>query len=213
MSRSIVLIGDIEGSKELDSGKREEVQKRLQQILGTIGGEGGDLLSPPTITLGDEFQAVYKNADALWRHTWKIMSEMHPVALRFSVGVGSISTPINREQAIGMDGPAFYAARRGIDLLKESGFLYQVGSEEEEDGNRMMELVNGSLHLVSREMRSWKKKRFAILYMLEKGISFKEIAGRLDISETAVYKNRDSGSLDLILKLKNSIAALINDML
>lgn len=214
MDRCIVLIGDIEGSKELEPAKREEVQKRLRQTLETIGGEDDGLLSPPTITLGDEFQAVYKKADSLWRHTWKIMSVMHPVTLRFSVGIGSISTPINREQAIGMDGPAFYAAREGIDLLKEQKFLYHVSTDDESPaGNPILDLVNGCLHLVSREMRSWKKTRFTILYMLEQGTSFKEIAGHLDISETAVYKNRDSGSLDLMLDLKESITALINEQL
>lgn len=212
MSRKIVVIGDIKGSKALDTEKRGKVQERLKRILKDISSDEGGLLSPPTITLGDEFQAVYKNADTLLQHTWKVMSELHPVKLRFSVGIGSISTPINREQAIGMDGPAFYEARAGIDLLKENEFIYQV-SMADKSGKSVINLINGSLHLVSREMQSWKKTRFTILYLLEQGISFKEIAGSLDISESAVYKNRDGGSLDVILDLKKSIAELINEQL
>lgn len=213
MSNSLVLIGDIENSQTLDSARREEVQELLQQVLQDIGTEEDGLISPPTITLGDEFQAVYKNADSLLQHTWKIMSELHPVVLRFSIGIGSISTPINREQAIGMDGPAFYIARNGIDLLKESKFMYHLSIADSAGNNSLLNLINGSLHLISREMRSWKKTRFTILYLLDRGISFKEIAEYLDISESAVYKNRDGGSLDVILNLKKSITELINEQL
>ncbi len=210
---SIVLIGDIKSSQALDPQKRKEIQELLQQALEDINTEEGGLVSPPTITLGDEFQAVYNSADSLLQHTWKIMSELHPVNLRFSIGIGSISTSINREQAIGMDGPAFYVARSGIDLLKESGFIYHISIADTSGNNSLLNLINGSLHLVSREMSSWKKTRFTILYLLDQGVSFKEIAEHLDISESAVYKNRDGGSLDVILNLKNSITELINRQL
>lgn len=213
MDNVIALIGDIEGSKELESGRREEVQQLLRQTLEEIGNDGGELLSPPTITLGDEFQAVYRKADSLLRHTWKIVSELHPVPVRFSVGIGPLSTPVNREQAIGMDGPAFHVARDGIDVLRESGFMYQVSVADETVDRPVLDLINGSLHLLSREMRSWKKTRFIILYLLERGVSFKEIAERIDISESAVYKNRDGGSLDVVLDLQESITDLINERL
>lgn len=213
MSNSIVLIGDIENSQAIDPEKRKEIQELLQQVLEDINKEERGLVSPLTITLGDEFQAVYESADSLLQHTWKIMSKLHPVYLRFSIGIGSISTPINREQAIGMDGPAFYAARNGIDLLKESEFMYHVRIADTTGKDALFNLINGSLHLISREMRSWKKTRFTILYLLDQGVSFKEIAEYLDISESAVYKNREGGSLDVILDLKNSITELINHQL
>lgn len=215
MSKSIVLIGDIEGSKELDSRKREEVQQLLKNTLENINtsSDGGGLLSPHTITLGDEFQAVYEHAGILLRHTWQIMAELHPVQVRFSMGIGTITTPINREQSIGMDGPAFHTARDGIEQLKDSELLYQLSTSDPPESSAALDLINGSLHLVSRQMRGWKKTRFYTLYMLDQGVSVKEIAGRLDISESAVYKNREGGSLDVILRIKNSITSLINEQL
>lgn len=213
MKKSIVLIGDIERSKELETGKRAKVQELLQQTLQQISSDSKGLLSPHTITLGDEFQAVYEDADKLLGHTWQIMAELHPVHVRFSMGIGAISTPINKEQSIGMDGPAFHAARTGIDRLKENGFLYQLNATEDLRNNALLDLINGSLHLLSRQMRGWKKTRFTILHLLNQDVSIKKIAGQLDISESAVYKNREGGSLDVILGIKDSITSLINEQL
>lgn len=213
MAQLIVLIGDLEGSKKLGPSRREKVQAQLKQVLQTINRSGEGLVSPHTITLGDEFQAVYSRADRLLQHMWQIMALLHPVMVRFAAGIGTITTPVNREQAIGMDGPAFHAARDGIDRLKQSESLYHITLAEAPWHPAAINLANESLHLLSREMRDWKKTRFVILSLLEQGIPIKEIAGTLGISETAVYKNREEGSLDIILQMKASIVSILNEQL
>src|SRR5699024_11554732 len=123
-----------------------------------------------TIKLGDEFQAVFEEAGALPIHLFRILAVSHPARIRFSLGVGSIATPVNTEQAIGMDGPAFHEARNGMDTLKESGFLFHLNVEKEESA--ILELVNASLHLLSDEIKTLKKNRMAIIYMLIDGYDY-----------------------------------------
>lgn len=213
MDNILVLIGDLVRSRELEPEQRRSVQQILEKTLSDISRQSTELLTPHTITLGDEFQAVYKKADDLLSDSWAVMNALHPVKVRFSFGIGTITTDLNREQAIGMDGPAFHAAREGMDELKSSGSYYQFTSKmsEREMEDPALTLINESLFLISRQMESWKRTRFSILHKLEKNRSIKEIAQQLDISETAVYKNRQNGSLDIILSMGRSIPRLVNE--
>lgn len=209
MADSLVLIGDIEASREIEGEEREDFQQKLENILDQINEQKNGMISPYTVTLGDEFQAVFKRADNIFLHMFKIMAALHPVAVRFSLGIGNITTPINNEQAIGMDGPAFHNAREGIDILKESGYLFHVLITDKKD-DITLKIVNGSLKLLSKQIRSWSKNRITILHMIKEGYDYKAITEELDISRAAFYKNKDAGSLDVIEELSDDIANLLN---
>ena len=208
MEKLVVLIADIEESRKMKGPKREQIQNRLSGVLEELSCDSPSLVSPYTITLGDEFQAVFRSADGICVHILKILTELHPVTVRFSLAAGTITTPINREQAIGMDGPAFHAARRGINLLKENGFLFHLDAEEEDQ--ELLAILNGSLKLLSREIRGWNENRLRISYMLKEGYDYREIADRLDISTTAFYKNKRAGLLDVVEELGSNMAGVIN---
>lgn len=208
MNTYIVLIGDIESSKDLEEAKRHEVQHQLQKVLEEINDSYPHIESPYTVTLGDEFQAVLSRADHFFQHAWKIMAALYPVKVRFSVGIGEIATPINHKQALGMDGPAFHIARDGIEFLKEHGFIFKVSLQDQKTA--VLSALNNSLYLFSGQLRRWNKNRLSILYMLEKGMDYKEITGDLGISEPAFYKNKEAASLDVVMDLCQDIAEILN---
>lgn len=213
-----MLIGDLIGSKDLNNREREECQSTLKEILKSINENGSSSkLSPLTITLGDEFQAVYDDLSIVLADSWSILAALHPVGVRFSIGIGQIYTSINREQALGMDGPAFHVAREGMDQLKSSSKIYNIAigsaSEQAEETVYLVGLINQSLQFLSNELNSWKKTRLQILVMENRGEPVKKIAEKLGISESAVYKNREEGDLNLILKLKESVRENINRIL
>ena len=211
MEKSLVLIADIEASRDVEGKDREVLQKSLKDILTNLNEQGEGIVSPYTITLGDEFQAVFGEADHLFVQMLKIMAALHPVTVRFSLGIGSIDTPLNTEQALGMDGPAFHRARKGIEMLKENGFLFGIRSEDNDD--LMLKILNNSLQLLSKQMRGWNKTRIKILYMLKEGWDYKVISDELDISRTAFYKNKEAGALEVIDELSDNMAAMINQEL
>ena len=210
MSNVIVLIADLKSSRELDEVQRAEIQQRLTSVLKELNSYNPSLLSPHTITLGDEFQAVYSNADGLFAVAWRVLEELYPISVRFSWAIGSLNTPINRKQALGMDGPAFHQARAHIEAMKKDAGLFMISTEE---GNAPIKLANSSLRLISDQLRSWSQNRFSILSRLVREQKVSDIADELDLSEVAVYKNRKAGSLPVILDLAQHIETIMNERL
>ena len=75
--KRIVLIGDIVSSKQITD--RALIQERLAAALEELNNrQDPDLASPYTITLGDEFQAVFDSADALFCDAISILLALHP---------------------------------------------------------------------------------------------------------------------------------------
>lgn len=218
-SLKIVLIGDLVGSRELSDAERSRCQDILRECLERINQRSGSLLSPFTITLGDEFQAVYGDSGMgeLLTNCWEIVAELHALDVRFSIGIGEIVTPINEEQALGMDGPAFHCARDGMDQLKEKGQRFiltmPADSPSEPCGRNVVQLADGLLQLMSVSMHQWRKTRYQVLLMLIEQIPVKKIADRLKISETAVYKNINEGNLELVMELKHRIDKAVGGVL
>jgi hypothetical protein len=203
--RFIAVIGDIVSSTQI--GNRGTLQMILNATLNRLSHIGSGLASPYTITLGDEFQGLFRRADSLIVDAVTIMADMYPHRVRFAFGVGTIETEINPNQAIGMDGPAFHAARRGIREISNTRFLFNIRGLPEESEP----LVREALMLISANIRTWKQNRLEMFTRLHRGLSVAEIAGCLELSAQAVYKAIDSADMKTILRLSNSITKWIND--
>jgi len=182
----IAVIGDLVASRELP--KRDEVQRLLSESLASLSERNRAIVSPYTITLGDEFQAVYCSATGLFLDLFTILRALHPVRARFALGVGPLTTPINPEQSLGMDGPAFHWSRSAMDRLKEQfsrktrpGLFLMEGEQHE------FRLVNPSLLLISHICSRWKRNRLRVLELLMRGWQVDRIAEDLHVSQQAVY--------------------------
>lgn len=113
----IVLIADIRNSKKIE--KRNEVQKKLLRTIDKINDYFYDsVASNFTITLGDEFQGVLKSSGEVLDIISYLRLYMPEIDFRYGIGIGRISTAINRKISIGADGEAFYLARKAIDIVK-----------------------------------------------------------------------------------------------
>lgn len=113
----IAIIGDIKESKSIN--ERGKLQNRIIHILKTVNDNyAQSIASKFLITLGDEFQGLLSSAEHLMDIIQFIKVEAQPVEIRFGIGVGSITTAINPDAALGSDGPAYYMARKCIDNMK-----------------------------------------------------------------------------------------------
>ena len=140
----IVLIGDIENSRGITN--REAFQKNFNQALKTVQETFQRLIvSPLTITLGDEFQTVLNDASGLFDLTTKIEILLEQTTFRFGIGLGGIVTEINHENAIGMDGPAFHNARRAIEKARQEQKRYGLCTAgEPADLSLLLDWINAS---------------------------------------------------------------------
>lgn len=204
MTKKIALIGDIVSSQKIKN--RAEIQKKLKTLFRNINSKSGSIESPYTITLGDEFQAVYKSPENLFKNIWEILFIVYPEKIRFSIGVGELTTPINKKQAIGMDGPAFYSARNGLDEIKHTSYLINISGDNIPNKN----LLKQSLFLISFLSQSWKKTRLQIIKLMYDGLTVKKIAKKIKISDKAIYKNINAGALNVVINLTNEIESLVN---
>lgn len=199
----LVLIADIVGSRQL--AERGQVQHRLETVLAERNARTAGLESAFTITLGDEFQAVLDTADRLFQDMLAVMIALHPVEVRFALGIGAIVTPINPERAIGMDGPAFHQAREALERLKRQDALVTL-----EGGCGRDELVTGSLALLGQHLRKWKPNRLRVLQLSMQGARVAAIAECLGISEQGVYKNIRMGGMDAVMQVMQALTHRIN---
>ncbi len=202
-----VLIGDIVLSRTLDN--RGAVQRKLAALCAEINKErkAFKLTSPMTITLGDEFQAVFADTTKLWECIFRTEAAMAPVEIRFAIGLGPIDTDIKRDSALGMDGPAFYAARAAMEKLKSGNTRYRV------EGLSWDEYLNEVLVLISYNRTKWRKPRVVVLANLLQGKTIKEICKLVRNTEQAVYRNIRDGALDTMLTLLSGIAERMNKAL
>ena len=200
----IVLIGDIIASRKIKD--RSSVQKQLKATIRKLNKKTPNLLSPYTITLGDEFQAVFNRADQLFDDIMSIMSALYPEQVRFSIGVGTIDTPINRQQAIGMDGPAFYLARKGIEQLKGTDYIFITNGLIE----NQQDFVNHCLSLVSYHLSKWKQSRLSVFRLVQQGLPVSDMTKKLDLTDKAIYKTIDQGELKVVNQLLLDIEKIIN---
>ena len=199
----IAVIGDLVGSKAL--AERAALQRKLKKQLERVSKDAKGLASPYTLTLGDEFQAVYRGAESVLGDIVALLAEIHPVRARFALGVGALTTRINAQQALGMDGPAFHQARAALMALKEDRRLLRVAGSEPKD----WAFANHVLNLLSHQVEGWTQNRLRVLAGLLREKSVKEIEGGLEISRVAIYKNIRAAALDEVAGICHELSAAL----
>jgi len=189
----LVIIGDIIKSRKLSN--RYEVQETFSSVVSEAQIEyGKDLVSPITLTIGDEFQSVMANANDLFKIVDKLDLKMHPVQLRYGFGIGTIDTKINKQISIGMDGPAFHRAREALDVARKQNRRYYFRMD---DGG-IENAINLLLKWMDAGMQNWSDTKKKILVFKERGYTQTDIALRLQITQPAISQHLRSPFFNLI---------------
>lgn len=181
----MALIADIVSSRSIP--KRGTYQKELIGTLGEINAQAQDALaSPYTVTLGDEFQALYQDARPILRDILAIVAWSRPRRIRFALAYDTISTEVNRTQSIGMDGPAFVAARELLTRLKEEQrTIVQVAVPVTD----RVTVINYALRSLCHLLDLWHPHAVTVLHGLLRGARPPEIARETGISLGTTYKH------------------------
>lgn len=205
----IAIIGDFVESRAI--GGRATFQQRLVGLLEETSRRARGLVSPYTITLGDEFQAVYSRCETVIEDVVSVVSSVYPHKLRIAVGVGRIVTRINRESAIGMDGSAFHVARDVLEKLKGTDeTVLQISVASPRNG-AAVELANDALRLVAEMSKTWKANTWTITSELLSGSDVEPIAELLSITPRGVYKNMRTNGIRAVVHLCGRVASLLSD--
>ncbi len=181
----VAVIADIVSSRDIVD--RREFQKTLKSHLHAVSERAGaSLLSPYTLTLGDEFQAVYGDFDTIFIDIVTIIAALFPVRLRFALAIGPLSTEINRDAALEMDGPAFHDARALMEALKpQDQTVIRIAAADVTP----IDLINGCLRLLSNALGAWRENTIRLFHGLLTDESVDTLTRRVGISRRGVNKH------------------------
>lgn len=113
MAGRYILMGDIVLNRTYDARK---LRREFMQLMSSCNRKlEGEILSPYTVTLGDEFQGVARSVRGLFDAVFYLEETSLLKSLKFKmryVGLhGEIETPVNRMKAHGMMGAGLSRAR------------------------------------------------------------------------------------------------------
>jgi len=161
------VIGDIIGSRNVDD--RAGLQRQLNAGLADVNRQYADQIASQYLRTPEDLDRILAS----------LRVAVHPVDLRFGIGVGGLVTPM-REQAIGMDGPCFQRARAAIERAKERSTQIEVECGETHPGFEIYSLLYSGMR------RSWTERQQQIIDLSMSGMEGVEIARLLQPSWTSV---------------------------
>ena len=184
-----VLMGDVTGSSKLSSA---EVAKSVRQVTETANDVFADrILSPLTVTLGDEFQGVMATAiDTLdlMLYLHRYIFEHDLPELHFAWVYGPIETQINAQIAHGMLGPALTRARKLLTRKDRQRPDIQVDLHSP----HMTKIMQNTLFAMTTITNDWKQKDAALITDLIEGDEIKAVAARHNRDTSSIYRRRET---------------------
>jgi hypothetical protein len=115
--RAVALLGDVVASRRhADPDVRRE---RVAAAL-SLANERLETIQPLTPTIGDEFQGLFSDVVSALDATLVVRSALlGEVDVRFGIGSGELFEYDPARAPFEQDGPAWWAAREAVDLVRE----------------------------------------------------------------------------------------------
>lgn len=200
-----ILMGDIIKSRGKD---QILVQIEFAKLISACNAEfASSLKSKLTITLGDEFQGVLAEESAfpsilawLEENKWRLKV---PIEMRYSLGFGEISTPINPEIAHGMLGSGLTQTREALNNLKSKAErVVMIGKIEN------IELKQLVTDLYLSQIGTWKWKDRELLATFFQHQDYKAVAEKLDKDTSLMWRRSNSLQIGTYFKMKETLFRL-----
>ncbi len=190
----VVHSGEHNGSQLMDSFK---------EIVNSVNSAyESEILSPLTITWGDEFQGVISSLEVGISIIFHLEEEMiHQGAdykLRYVLLYGEIETSINTTVAYEMLGSGLTDARKKIERLKSQNnerILISIPSD-------LRIPLNKSLLIYTRLIDGWKYSDFPLISAFIKAIGYKAVAENLGKDRSLMWRRSKSLRMDDYFDIK-----------
>ena len=170
-----------------------------------------NILSPLTITLGDEFQGVIKNLS----NSIKIIVELEefiiknnfPMKLRYFLYFVEIETEINSNIAYEMLGNGLTDSRRIINNMKEKDSRFYIDTKEESKNS----ILNNGFNIFQNIVDKWKiEKDYEIIYSLIEFKDYKIVSEKLNKNRSLVWKRERNLNISSYTSAKEILLVISN---
>lgn len=199
-----ILMADVVDSRNFPQNK---LMKTFKKITDEINHEKRNvLISPVTITLGDEFQCIVKNVEAgialMIAIDEKRLHEMADFKLRYVLVEGGIDTPINHEIAYGMLGEGLTMAREQLVEYKNSYHRYAI----QLNNTKKSEALANALIVYQNIIDSWNmEKDYSLIARFLELKDYKLVADEMGKTRSQIWKREKSLNLEAYFSIKQVI--------
>jgi hypothetical protein len=201
-----VIMGDIVKSER--SPSVEELHNNFNKAVNAQNkAYAKKLISPLTITLGDEFQGLTQKLT----HASSIVRDMRlqlmedAIDCRFVIGLVELKTKINKNNAWNMMGAGLARAREKLNE-KKSNTLYRFAIEHNRITETTLDALGAGITLIER---NWTEQQRQDISALISGASPAELAHRRNVTVHSIYKVRGSGNFETYLVQWSAICEIL----
>ncbi|RYE38385.1 MAG: hypothetical protein EOP21_12300 [Hyphomicrobiales bacterium] len=163
------------------------------------------IVSPLTITLGDEFQGLSRTLGAslkiVQQIRWALLKD--GIECRFVIGLAELSTPINTEIAWNMMGHGLARAREKLGQKREAN-AYRFSLPDDPTIESLMDAVGLSVTDIESEWTP--RQREIALRSLEQPDRSAALIKAFDVKESVFYKVRRAAKYDLYQTLMGCLS-------
>ena len=189
--KQIILMADIINSRAQPS---QELLKSFKELVLAVNTNfSNELLSPLTITLGDEYQAIVKEIkDAVRMLIFIEEFGIHhrlDFKLRHVLKEGEVETEINKQIAHGMLGSGLTEARAALQELKRTDNRFWIELENQSS----TDLLNHAFHLFQSIIDEWRPSMdYELVSRFIQERDYKLVAKQVGKTRSQVWKRQKS---------------------
>ncbi len=195
---------------------RTKPQRKLSEdlivLVNHMNNEYSSLIiSPLTITLGDEFQGVCKSSDAavelLLLMEEFLLKKAVPFTLRYVVLEGDIDTDINYETSHGMLGKGLTDARNKLNSAKKSSKSASFFLVDKKKSNLLDYLFKIICSInYNKDYKKYYKKYTNIMWLfLYRQLKDSDISGIVGKTRSEIWKFRKNWNVEIYISAINIV--------
>ncbi len=205
--KHFILMGDIIASGEKDQKQLMSEFKLLIKEVNNNNKNG--ILSPLTITLGDEFQGVIKDLSTsiniILEIEESIFKNKFNFKLRYILNEGYIDTPINNEIAYEMLGSGLTEARYKLNELKNQKERFIIFLDNKLQNN----ILINAFKIYDNIVGKWSmEKDYEIASNFIKFNDYKIVSDVMKKNRSQLWKREKTLNIDTYNSTKNIIKTI-----
>lgn len=201
MENYAVVTGDI-----IDSKTATRFDLQLKPKLREFSSES--LLTPFTLSRGDEMQAVCRVPADLPVLVRELRFYCRPFRLRIGIGIGTIDDPRASLNSWEMNGEAFYRARSSLEQVTKEKRPRTVLTSED---SRCDLAINTIYLLMDGMMARWTEAQWEAVHFYEHYKTYIKAAAAMGIARQNVQKRCYAAKWDDIKTAEQAVGQLLAD--
>jgi hypothetical protein len=199
-----ILMADI-----IESGDRPQniLMQNFEELIKKVNKTfKNTILSPLTITLGDEFQGVISNlttaVNLIICLEEEIVHQHYNFQLRYVLNYGEIETPINKHLAYGMLGKGLTQARNKLNEIKSQKIRYNISLENQ----NQQQILSEAFKIFGNIREKWSvEKDYELVSNFLKFEDYKAVSLAMKKNRSLIWKREKSLNMESYKAIKHII--------